>query len=77
MRDLSVDYARDLRVVGSCVSSVFACCRFLSAGVFCLLPFGLVQYNDRTIRNYPFHELFVTSQNIYLFLTITTILYYL
>ena len=74
MRDLSVDYARDLRVVGICVSSVFPCCRFLRAGGFCLLLFGLVQYNDKTIQNYPFHEIFVTSQNIYLFFTITTIL---
>ena len=74
MRDLSVDYARDLRVVGICVSLVFACCRFLRAGGLCLLPFCLVQYNDKTIHNYPFHEIFVTSQNIYLFFTITTIL---
>ena len=39
MRDLAVDYARDLRVVGICVSSVFMCCRFLRAWGFCLLPF--------------------------------------
>ena len=39
MRDLAVDYARDLRVVGIYVSSVFTCCRFLRAGGFCLLPF--------------------------------------
>ena len=44
MRDLAVDYARDLRVVGICVSSVFTCCRFLRAGGFCLLPFfGTIQ----------------------------------
>ena len=39
MRDLAVDYARDLRVVGICVSSVFTCFRFLRAGGFFLLPF--------------------------------------
>ena len=74
MRDLAVDYARDLRVVGICVSSIFTCCRFLRAGGFCLLPFFLVQYNDKKIHNYPFQKLFVTSQNIYLFCTITILL---
>ena len=74
MRDLSVDDVRDLRVVGICVSSVFPCCRFLRAGGFLLITIFWVQYSDKKIHNYPFQKLFVTSQNIYLFCTITIIL---
>ena len=57
MRDLAVDYARDLRVVGICVSSVFTCCRFLRAGGFCLLPFFGYNTTIKKIHNYKFQKI--------------------
>ena len=76
MRDLAVDYARDLRGVGICVSAVVTCCRFLRVGGFCLLPFFGYNTTMKKIHNYPFQKLFVTSQNIYIYIfcTITIIL---